>query len=129
MSIKANGGGLGACTGLISEPVNDSAAALARPCEWDDKGVPIKAISVADGKLYDVVRVHNGQIEKYGRLWPLGLPNGDYIIRKLTVRECARLQTLPDDFEFPVSDTRAYRGIGAGWTVDVISHILRCATL
>ena len=48
VSIKANGGGLGACTGLISEPVNDSAAAQARPCEWDDKGVPIKAISVAD---------------------------------------------------------------------------------
>jgi len=47
-----------------------------------------------------------------------------YIWRKLTVRECARLQTLPDSFIFPVSDSRAYKAIGNGWTVKVIAHIL-----
>ena len=35
-----------------------------------------------------------------------------------------RLQTVPDTFFFPVSDTQAYTMLGNGWTVDVIAHIL-----
>ncbi len=35
-----------------------------------------------------------------------------------------RLQTVPEDFIFPVSDTQAYKMLGNGWTVDVIAHIL-----
>ena len=47
-----------------------------------------------------------------------------YYWRKLTVRECARLQTFPDTFSFEaVSNSRAYKGIGNSWTVDVIAHI------
>lgn len=38
--------------------------------------------------------------------------------------ECKRLQTVPDSYIFPVSDTQAYRQLGNGWTVDVIAHIL-----
>ncbi len=46
--------------------------------------------------------------------------------RKLTVRECARLQTIPDNIKFDsVSNNQAFRGIGNGWTVDVIAHILK----
>ena len=40
-------------------------------------------------------------------------------IRKLTVRECARLQGFPDSFVFPVSTTRAYHQIGNAVTVNV----------
>lgn len=32
--------------------------------------------------------------------------------RRLTVRECARLQSFPDTFEFPVSQTEAHKQIG-----------------
>ncbi len=47
--------------------------------------------------------------------------------RNLTVRECARLQTISDDFSFDsVSKKEAYKAIGNGWTVDIIEHILRC---
>lgn len=42
----------------------------------------------------------------------------------MTVTECKRLQTVPDDYVFPVSDTQAYKMLGNGWTVDVIAHIL-----
>ncbi|MBO9484345.1 DNA cytosine methyltransferase [Salinisphaera sp. G21_0] len=35
-------------------------------------------------------------------------------VRPYSVREFARLQGLPDSFEFPVSDTAAYRQIGNG---------------
>lgn len=45
-------------------------------------------------------------------------------IRRLTPTECARLQTIPDWYEWIVSDTQIYRMLGNGWTVDVIVHIL-----
>ena len=52
------------------------------------------------------------------------LRDGFYIIRKLTVRECIRLQTVPEEYVFPVSDSQAYKMLGNGWTVDVIAHIM-----
>ena len=52
------------------------------------------------------------------------MADGFYIIRKLTVTECKRLQTVPDTYAFPVSDTQAYKMLGNGWTVDVIAHIM-----
>lgn len=39
--------------------------------------------------------------------------------------ECARLQTVPDWYEWVVSDTQIYRMCGNGWTVRVIEHILK----
>ena len=44
--------------------------------------------------------------------------------RKLTPLECMRLQTVPDDYLMPVSNTQKYKMLGNGWTVDVIAHIL-----
>ena len=58
-------------------------------------------------------------------LYKVGLPDGDYIIRKLTPVECERLQTLPDNWTDGVSNTQRYKAIGNGWTVDVIAHILK----
>ena len=43
--------------------------------------------------------------------------------RKLTVLECERLQTVPDNYTDCVSDTQRYKMLGNGWTVDVIAHI------
>lgn len=68
-----------------------------------------------------------GQIEIKGRKYPIKLPDGAYLIRKLTVTECCRLQTLPDDYCRAVSDSRAYASLGAGWTAEVIIHILQGA--
>lgn len=58
-------------------------------------------------------------------LYKVNLPDGDYIIRKLTPVECERLQTLPDNWTAGVSNTQRYKAIGNGWTVDVIAHILK----
>lgn len=44
-------------------------------------------------------------------------------IRRLTPQECARLQTVPDDYQFITSDTQQYRCLGNGWTIEVIKHI------
>jgi DNA (cytosine-5)-methyltransferase 3A len=54
-----------------------------------------------------------------------GLYNIDGTIRRLTVNECERLQTLPDNYTGGVSNTQRYKMIGNGWTVDVIAHIFR----
>ena len=59
------------------------------------------------------------------RLYKVDLPDGDYIIRKLTPTEAERLQTLPDGYTEGISDTQRYKCIGNGWTVDVIAHILK----
>ena len=45
--------------------------------------------------------------------------------RKLTPLECERLQTVPEGYTAHVSNTQRYRMLGNGWTVDVISHILK----
>ena len=43
--------------------------------------------------------------------------------RRLTPRECARLQGFPDEFIIPVSDTQAYQGVGNSVAVPVIHAI------
>ena len=55
--------------------------------------------------------------------YKIDLPDGEYLIRKLTPLECERLQTLPDNYTEGVSNTQRYKAIGNGWTVDVIAHI------
>jgi DNA (cytosine-5)-methyltransferase 1 len=44
-------------------------------------------------------------------------------IRKLTIRECARLQGFPEKFKFPVPVTRAYQQLGNAVTVNVAKSI------
>lgn len=46
-------------------------------------------------------------------------------VRKLTVMEASRLQTIPDWYEWVVSDTQAYKMLGNGWTIEIIKHILK----
>jgi len=45
--------------------------------------------------------------------------------RKLTPKECERLQTVPDDYTNHVSNTQRYKMLGNGWTVAVIKHIFQ----
>jgi site-specific DNA-cytosine methylase len=99
---------------------------FAVPVEWDEEGRPTKARSCADGKIYTVYEVKDGKITIKDKEYPIKLPDGFYIIRKLTVRECMRLQTVPEWYEFPVSDSQAYKMLGNGWTVLVISWLIDC---
>jgi DNA (cytosine-5)-methyltransferase 1 len=52
--------------------------------------------------------------------------------RRLTPRECARLQGYPDDFRIPVSDNQAYRQFGNSVVMPLIQavgqHIVRVIT-
>ncbi len=84
VNLVSGGGGMGGKTGLYAIPVEFI----------DDK--PTKAISSADGKTYAVYEVKDGQIAIKGKQYPIKLADGYYIIRKLTVSECKRLQTVPE---------------------------------
>lgn len=55
----------------------------------------------------------------------------DVYYRKLTPRECFRLQTVPEHYidkilNCGVSNTQLYKIAGNGWTDEVIAHILGC---
>lgn len=113
VNLTAQGGGAGAKTGLYAIPV-----------EFNGE-VPVKAISATDGKTYTIYEVKDGQITIKGKQHPIKLIDGYYIIRKLMVKECMRLQTVPEWYEFPVSDSQAYKMLGNGWTVNVIAHLFR----
>jgi DNA (cytosine-5)-methyltransferase 3A len=51
------------------------------------------------------------------------------LYRKLTPIECERLQTVPENYTNGVSNTQRYKMLGNGWTVDVITHILKNMSL
>ena len=103
---------------------NDFYQYVAYAIEFDDDGRPIKAIC-KDGKEITIYEVRDGKITIKGKQYPIKLKDGYYIIRKLTVSECKRLQTVPEWYEFPVSDSQAYKMLGNGWTCEVIAHILK----
>lgn len=113
VTINAGGGGAGGKTGLYAMPI-----------EFEN-GIPTKAISSSDGKTYTVYSVTNGIIVIKGKEYPIKLQDGYYIIRKLSVNECKRLQTVPEWYEFPVSNAQAYKMLGNGWSVEVIIHLIK----
>ena len=113
--LCANGGGAGAKTGLYGVPYE---------IEFDEDGNPIKSIG-KDGKQITIYEVSNGQITIKGKQYPIKLRDGYYIIRKLTVSECKRLQTVPEWYDFScVSNSQAYKMLGNGWTCEVITHLI-----
>jgi len=85
------------------------------------------------GKTVCISANGGGRGAKTG-LYKINLPDGDYIVRKLSPIEAERCQTLPDNFtahgvddngkSVNISNTQRYKAIGNGWTIDVISHIL-----
>lgn len=101
-ALCAEGGGLGAKSGIYAVPLNDFK-------------------NNSSQKIYEV---SSGIINVNGKIYPIKLADGFYIIRLLSVLECKRLQTVPDDYKMPCSKSQNYKMLGNGWTIDVISHIL-----
>ena len=154
VSLKANGGGWGAKTGLYAEavkmPVKEATKKnyveivpgncvdLAHPNSDSRRGRSMEDKShtlTKSNEMYQymgtvnkpIYPVENGRIEIKGKKYPTKLKDGKYIIRKLTPVECERLQTMPDGYTDCVSNTQRYKGLGNGWTAEVIIHILQGA--
>ena len=147
------GGGVGAKTGLYAVPIMRVSEAtkkgyvdilpgecvdLSMPHSKSRRGRAMREKSnclTTSCQMYEycgtldcpIYHVEHGTIVIGNSRYPIQLMDGCYIIRKLTVKECCRLQTLPDDYCKAVSDSQAYKGLGNGWTAEVIIHILRGA--
>lgn len=104
---------------MIAEPVG--VAQRGRYVQ-NGKGGQGQRIYSVRGKSVTLSANGGGQGAKTG-LYKIDLPDGDYVIRKLTPVEAERLQTLPDNYTEGISNTQRYKCIGNGWTVDVIAHI------
>lgn len=104
----------------------DKSPTLTAQGDWQHNNFISEPVNTtANGKTYQVYEVKHGFITIKGKEYPIKLADGYYIIRKLTVRECMRLQTVPEWYDFSVvSDTQAYKMLGNGWTVAVISYLL-----
>lgn len=113
------------CT-MIAEPVPLDNTAITTPIRVGEygKGGQGQRIYSIYGKFVTLSANGGGQGAKTG-LYKIDLPDGNYIIRKLTPVEAERLQTLPDNYTLGISNTQRYKCIGNGWTVDVIAHILK----
>jgi len=84
-----------------------------RPRELDEPSRTIPA-DVHKGVPYGLVNLPGSTIDSSGYLYEKGHHESqtDARLRRLTVRECARLQSFPDWFEFRGSKTSKYRQVG-----------------
>lgn len=157
VTLSANGGGQGGKTGLYATPIDtfEHCAVFNNPHGWNEGFMSYEKFpTLTTGScsrqwntiiepaefgreviknekplrfLNKVYEVKDGLITIKDKQYPIKLADGNYIIRKLTPVECERLQTLPDGYTRAVSNTQRYRGLGNGWTAEIIIHILNGA--
>ena len=101
-TLSANGGGLGAKTGLyqISKREEDALR------DVNDKARCMLSSMYKGSQSNGMTLVNTGKI------------------RKLTPVECERLQGLPDNYTEGIANTNRYKVLGNAFNVDVIAHIL-----
>ena len=99
--------------GLIAHKERHSAKGSGFGCEvLDPKGISNTIVCGNMGRERNLIQDRPISINKWG-------------IRKLTERECARLQGFPDSFEIPVSTTQAYKQFGNAVTVPVARQMAK----
>lgn len=152
VTICGNGGGVGAKTGLYAIPINGLKNGKSRVVDSHYANLEYKTwykrvynenpakqqhdyiaesidntnmgdTASYDGKEYTIYKIIDGQISIKDKIYPINLPDGHYIIRKLTPIECERLQTMPDNYTSCVSNSQRYKCLGNGWTAEVIKHL------
>ncbi len=106
---------------MVAEPIRVGTVNHGGNVNYDSRQWRVYSVK---GKSVAICGQGGGAGAKTG-LYKIDLPDGDYIIRKLTPIEAERLQTLPDNYTAGVSNTQRYKCIGNGWTIDVIAHIFK----
>lgn len=114
VTLSANGGGLGAKTGLYKVGREIGRRLDENGTRADHSDNPIQR------------RIETREDDKCGTLTSVTKDNlvvGDRI-RKLTPIECERLQGLPDNYTEGIAMTNRYKCLGNAFNVDVVTHIL-----
>lgn len=90
----------------------------------------LKKVNIENAPNIAIIDVYNKKIKLDRKCMTLTHPchnatrllfNGR--IRKLTPRECERLQNVPDDYTKGIADIHRYTMLGNGWNVNTIAHI------
>lgn len=126
--------------GTKSDELDYVGGIVSKRKKWVEDGKNLSRNFSQGNHVYSVrgksvcLSANGGGIGSKTGLYKINLPDGDYIIRKLTPIECERLQTLPDNYtkygtengnKVTISNSARYKALGNGWTVDVIVHILK----
>lgn len=75
--------------------------------------------------LYEI---ENGTVTIEGAQYPVITERDKYLLRRFTIAEAERLQTLPEGYtRAAASVSAAQKAIGNGWTAEVIIHLLSYA--
>jgi DNA (cytosine-5)-methyltransferase 3A len=115
VTLSANGGGLGAKTGLYRIG-RDTPRRLDANGQRNDGNTTLPVQR----------RIELRTDDKCGTLTsvPNNLVVSTQSVRKLTPVECERLQGLPDNYTECIAMTNRYKCLGNAFNVDVIAHIL-----
>jgi DNA (cytosine-5)-methyltransferase 3A len=136
VTLSANGGGLGAKTGLYWKPTHYPIHVLDGASTETVRVGQEQRRKLKDGKRADddpsieaVRRIETRNDDKCGTLTTVQKDNqlidiAQSRIRKLTPIECERLQGLPDNYTEGVAITHRYKCLGNAFHVDVVAHIL-----
>jgi DNA (cytosine-5)-methyltransferase 1 len=117
-TINAHGGGLGAKTGLYKVQVREATKkGYAVAEEGDSINLSVPNSNTRRGRVG----------KKIAQTIDTGMQQHtlqDSQIRRLTPRECERLQGFPDDWTEGISDTQRYKCLGNAVTTNVITAII-----
>jgi len=141
-TLNANGGGLGAKTGLYyfqgkeitSDPKENKGLFITEEnklavVEGVKKGfTEINDYQSVDLSYANCKTMRRGRVGDKAKNLMTGNNihvNQNNIIRKLTPIECERLQSLPDNYTEGIAMTNRYKCLGNAFNVEVIAHILK----
>lgn len=116
VTLSANGGGLGAKTGLyLVQDIGRRLDENGHRKDGDTRFPVVRCLEFRDG---DKSRTLTSVAKD-------NLISRNHIIRKLTEIECERLQGLPDDYTAGIPKTHRYKCLGNAFNADVVAHIFR----
>ncbi len=141
-TLSANGGGLGAKTGLYylegkeitSDPKQNKGLFITEEnklavVEGVKKGfTEINDYQSVDLSYANCKTMRRGRVGDKAKNLMTGNNihvNQNNIIRKLTPIECERLQSLPDNYTEGIAMTNRYKCLGNAFNVEVVAHILK----
>lgn len=128
VTLSANGGGMGAKTGLyavaLTEQRTEEARAIRRQMmatgkDWSPRREK-ELVPRNDGKANNLTTgITQESLVAVKQ-------DCDFVIRKLTPIEAERLQSVPDEYTSGISVTQRYKCLGNAFNCEVIKHIIKC---
>ena len=119
VTLASQAGGLGAKTGLYAVRIKEATKkGFAEVKVGQSINLAVPNSKTRRGRVSDIAQTLDTGMQQH-TLTP------DMKIRRLTPKECERLQGFPDGWTEGISDTQRYKCLGNAVTVNVIEHIIK----